>query len=374
MAALIDVYNPEFWAQETLIQLFPRLAMANLVHRDFESVIAEKGDTVNTRTPDPMVAGTVNPDAFASQVPTATNVQVVMDQWKHVTFDIGDKEDSLSMKRVYEDFLPNAAQALALDIEDALMGLYVDVYNFTGSQGTPMNDVAKISTNLQEKFNTLQIPRDGRYVGLPPGAENYFNQIFYRADVSGSAAQQTTGELRQKFGVNYFGADRLPDHANADPWAAATIDGEHLPGATSLVLASAGVSKTVAVGDLFTIDSGAAAGQYRAASATTTEADESVTVTIDPPLRGLCDGGEVVTPIAPHSNCLAFHKQAFALVSRPLAKPSFPGAAVSVANFNGVGLRASVWYEPKDKRSYVSLDVLYGVKTLDARKAFRAIY
>ena len=73
---LINVYDPTFWAQETLAQLYPKLKLANMVYRDFESLISKEGDTVNTRMPNKFIAQDMNVDSFSSVKPTADNVQV----------------------------------------------------------------------------------------------------------------------------------------------------------------------------------------------------------------------------------------------------------------------------------------------------------
>lgn len=61
---------------------------------------------------------------------------------------------------------------------------------------------------------------------------------------------------------------------------------------------------------------------------------------------------------------MAFHKNAFALVTRPLAAPE--GAAKSaIVNYDGLGLRVVYDYDIKSKKDVVSIDMLCGVKTLD---------
>jgi hypothetical protein len=380
MADILDVYKPEFWAQETLLQLWPRLTMTGLVYRDFDNVVANSGDTVNTRITEKFAADDVNPDNFASQKPKARNVAVKMDKWKGITFEIGDKDDSMTIKRVYEEFLPNAGEAMAEDVETSLMGLYGDLYNRLGAPGTALNDVAKIGTDVRQKFNELMIPRTGRYVGLSAQADNYFNQVFYQAYVSGDASQQNTGELRDKFGQTYFYADMLPDHTagTAAGAAAAKINAAvaysstaHDAGQQAVVIKGITQGLTLVPGDLITIKG----NPHVIVTGATADAGTLAPVTIAPevPASGYAVDDPVVIT-ASHKNCLAFHSQCFALVSRPLRTPGFPGAAVSVMNYNGIGVRAAVWYSGKDKRSYVSLDMLYGVKTLDARKGFRIIY
>lgn len=71
-------------------------------------------------------------------------------------------------------------------------------------------------------------------------------------------------------------------------------------------------------------------------------------------------------------DAMAFHKNAFALVTRPLALPM--GAAnASTVNYDGFGLRVVIGYDMDKKTDTVSIDMLCGVKTLDAKLAAKLI-
>lgn len=61
---------------------------------------------------------------------------------------------------------------------------------------------------------------------------------------------------------------------------------------------------------------------------------------------------------------MAFHKNAFALVTRPLALPQ--GAAnAAIVDYDGFGLRVVYGYDMNAKTDTVSIDMVCGVKTLD---------
>lgn len=65
---------------------------------------------------------------------------------------------------------------------------------------------------------------------------------------------------------------------------------------------------------------------------------------------------------------LAFHKNAFALVTRPLALPN--GAAkAAIVDYDGFALRVVYGYDLNTKTDTISIDMLCGVKTLDANLA-----
>ena len=65
---------------------------------------------------------------------------------------------------------------------------------------------------------------------------------------------------------------------------------------------------------------------------------------------------------------LAFHRTALALAFRPLELPRGAQNA-AIANYKGFGLRVVYDYDMDKKQMVVSVDCLYGTKTLDANRA-----
>ncbi|TMR99518.1 P22 phage major capsid protein family protein [Nonomuraea basaltis] len=69
-----------------------------------------------------------------------------------------------------------------------------------------------------------------------------------------------------------------------------------------------------------------------------------------------------------HEIGVAFHRTAFALVTRPLVLPQ--GAAnAHVESYKGFGLRVVMDYDISKKQDVISIDTLYGIKTLDPDRA-----
>lgn len=67
---------------------------------------------------------------------------------------------------------------------------------------------------------------------------------------------------------------------------------------------------------------------------------------------------------------LAFHRSAIALASAPLEVPVGANQGqVSVASYRGLSVRVAYGWDIKYKQSVVSVDFLYGVKLLDAKRA-----
>jgi len=90
-----DSYNPEVWAQESLMILENNMVAANLVYRDFEDELQSYGDIVNTRRPSSFTAKRkTDDDDVTDQAAVSTNVPVPLDQFFHTSFVIKDREMS----------------------------------------------------------------------------------------------------------------------------------------------------------------------------------------------------------------------------------------------------------------------------------------
>jgi len=93
-----------------------------------------------------------------------------------------------------------------------------------------------------------------------------------------------------------------------------------------------------------------------------------VGITLDRPLdTALADNDKV--NIGPMGNYnLAFHRDAIALVVRPLARPKpGTGALSAVVNWNGLSMRATITYDGNKQGHLVTLDMLAGIAVLDTR-------
>lgn len=65
---------------------------------------------------------------------------------------------------------------------------------------------------------------------------------------------------------------------------------------------------------------------------------------------------------------IAFHRTAVTLVTRQLELPQ--GAAnAAIASYKGFGVRVVIGYDQSKKQDVVSIDTLYGIKVLDAKRA-----
>jgi hypothetical protein len=94
--------------------------------------------------------------------------------------------------------------------------------------------------------------------------------------------------------------------------------------------------------------------------------DTQCDVLLDRPLEATVTDGDVATLYPAGNYGFAFHRNAIAFVSRPLAAPKKGvGALSAVANYDGIGVRVVITYDGDKQGHLVTVDLLCGVKTLN---------
>jgi hypothetical protein len=148
----VDPYIPEWWANETLAILEEQMVASQLVNRDFEKYFNKFGDIVNTRRPREFEAKRkAKGDAVTVQDAIADNVAITLDQWNHVTFTIDDLEETMSMKKLSDEYARPAAIALARQVDQMVLGQYP---RFLGNVAGKLNGIT--TSNVKDYIIDLR--------------------------------------------------------------------------------------------------------------------------------------------------------------------------------------------------------------------------
>lgn len=201
---------PEFIAQEVIANLFAKSVLINLVSKDWSPLFQSQGEKVTILTAD-AVEIEEGSAAFASNDSAPGSVIVTLDQFKRTKpIKLSDKVQSMSAVDLSRIYAEPIAEGLVGTIEGALMTAAMTLTNTVGTAATAPTGFAPLGSNLKQKFDELLIPEGGRNVVLGPAASNAFLQTFALATVAGNTgeAQQTTGGMGYKFGMNYFDSTR----------------------------------------------------------------------------------------------------------------------------------------------------------------------
>ncbi len=321
MALASTAYTPEVWAIESLMVLRNNLVMARLCHRDFDNVVAQAGDKVNTRKPTKLTAQTwagiggvgtadVALDSrseLSVETLQAQTLTVTLDKLKYTSFIVEDKESALSIKNLRDEYIIPAMDPIAEAVDDDLVSEFeaLTSTDFAGNAitasigdtsggGGPLGATGAALNagdiiGARKTLSDAQCPMEGRRLILSTEHESDLLQVdnFVRADQSGATDALTNANLGRKFGFDIYTSQNIT-----------------------------GSTRTTDPGD-------------------------------------------------PQS--FAFHRNAITLVTRPLPPvPAGMGAVSTTQSLDDVSMRVTNSYEHRFKGVVVSFDILYGVKLMDA--------
>jgi hypothetical protein len=226
MAEISAVFVPELWAAQGISVLKKNLVMAELVHRDFENVVASRGDTINTRKPSKLTVrdwagqedtGELADNEIVVERPTAVNVPVVLNNHKYVSFMEEDKTGSLSITNIREAYIEPAIIPLAEAIDDTIMTEMV-----TGTDGDS-NAIAEVQlagadlafediVELMKSLNESECPQGSRrlVMGTEHHAQALKDSLFVQADQSGSTSALREAQVGRAFGFDTFMSQNVP--------------------------------------------------------------------------------------------------------------------------------------------------------------------
>lgn len=180
----LDNFIPTVWAARLLANLHKAqvFGQAGVANRDYEGDIAQAGDTVRINTIGPVTvsAYSKNTDISAAQTLADASTVLSIDQAKYFNFQIDDIDKAQQRPQVMDAAMQEAAYALSDAADQYLAGLYTDVdtSNAVGSSASPKTgytaeDVYTYLVDLKVLLDNNNVPRDGRFVIVPPFVEGY---------------------------------------------------------------------------------------------------------------------------------------------------------------------------------------------------------
>jgi len=313
--------------------------VANLVHTNFSSEIAQHGDVVNTRKPDLFTVAELGADAGTGDIATgalafkgatSTNVAIALDEHWTVAFRITQRDQDTSIKNLVEEYMEPAVIPLAEKIDSDLLSTKVGV-NAT-------SDLSDIAANGLMSWD---------------GGVTIAGQQIPCTNLASETAV-TDAELA---GIMKVLIDnKIPVNATGGSNVSWVVNSGHYQG----LLANASLMKADSSGinppQLKTGWVGSAMGMNVYVDQNTPKLDADVAASAIYSAAAWADEASVV-----------FHKNALTFVTRPLETvgDNF-GVRSATVERDGIGLRVMMSYDHTTMAWLVSLDILYGFKLLDS--------
>jgi len=357
--------TPSIIAREALMALENNLVLAGLVYRNYSEEFARVGDTITIRRP-----ATFTAQEFSSSInvqdATEGSVQVQLNKHLDVSFSVTSKELALSIQDFSQELIQPAMRAIAQKVDELIAARYEDIPYFADVSGSPTaGDLAAIGKVL----NQNKVPLDNRRLVLDPvtHAKYVVLDAFLHADKSGTTDALREASMGRVLGLDSYMSQNVKTHSNGTfAVTSGTLTATVTVGATQVTASATTCSGTLAKGSIITIAD--VPGTY-VSTADATAASNSITIPVYPAIAA-SGSSKTVTIKSGHIANLAFHRNAFALVTRPLQAP-VGAARAEVINYNGLAVRAVYSYDISSKKDIISLDLLCGVKTLTPELAVR---
>jgi hypothetical protein len=359
-------------ARQALPRLIENLVFPNLVHRDFSETFQMRGDTIQVRKP--VVYEAVDFDGeLDTQNMGEDSVEVKLDKLADVSVAWSAIQGATNIDDLNRLFIIPASQALAQKINADGLSLYKDVYKIAGTAGTTPDAVDDIN-NIMLALDVAKAPLTDRYGVWDPyaNAKLSLNANIMNAEKSGSVSALRQGSIGVIQNIENYMSQAVKTHTKgtlAVSGGKILAKAEGAVGAKTITLTKESTNTltgTVVIGDVlsvggktYTVTKGASAGSNEIAVEFLPALVETVATTAEWTITGS------------HVANIGFHKSAFAFVTRPLETP--PSVECYVTNFNGITLRVTKGYSMITKTTTLSMDVLYGYKTMYPELAVRAM-
>lgn len=358
--------TPDIIAREALIVLENNMVMANLVHRDYSDEFAQVGDTITVRKPAKFTAKNFT-GTISRQDATEGSVAVKIDRHRDVSFDVTSKEMTLDIRDFSAQLLSPAMRAIAQAVDEDLLNEAANVSASVTGTASPTN-LADIA-NLSKTMDIAKVPLDMRRLVLNPTHKYRYalTDNLSKVAYAGSGETLRNAELGRVYTLDTYMDQNCPDTLAATAGTATTYKVSGTKGAVVVALSSvSAATATVKKGDGFILGG----YRYHFTADATAVSSAVAEVGIDAELVADYTNADAYLLNKPHS--LAFHRNALALVTRPLALPMGASKAAIVSH-DGLGIRVVYGYDQDTKKDTVSLDIIYGIKTLDADMAVKLV-
>lgn len=393
MANTITSILPKILARG-LLTLRERAVAPRIVNLDYATEAAMAGSTIDVPIPVAVPAIDTQPSNTppAPSDTTMTTTQISLDKWKKSTpFHLTDKDlVELDENRHFVPMqIDEAIRGLANQVNSDVFGEYKNIYNVAEipNSGSVFSDISQITAARRLLNSESASPDNRRLVTNFIGEDALLklSDITRFNEVGGGAGDtpRISGEFGNRFGFDLFADDAVPYHSTTIAGTILIDNGSGYPAGTTTIHLD-GLSGAAVVGDVLKIAHGGSVGtKFYTVTAvgSLSGADQDVTInhggTTNSGLQAAVADDDTVDHIPSHQVNLAFHRDAFALATRPLLAQTdeYDGLNSNMMSMTdpvtGLSLRLEV--SRQYKQVAWEFDILYGVKLIRPELAVRCV-
>lgn len=369
----------------SLAALRKKATIARLMYLDMSAVanLHAQGDTVRVThvvKPTSITQAALSKDRANIAKPTTSRVELKLDYWPSVHWDIGDDEDYSVGRSAYGAVARTYGEALGDIVESCLFYELAQAVggNTTGTTGTTAYSASNTDTILstRQKLVERDADRGALVTVLTPAACSRLlgNDDFNRADSRGGEGVETgrTAMLGTKFGFRFYESNNIPKQNIAHSGNGALV-GAHAVGSTSIAVDGFNAAGVFG-GELLTIggktyavrDTDHSGMDFSDIGTGRKIIPASGTLHLDRGLEAAGGDNAVVTRGAAHYNNWAFDPVGLAFAMRPTAPPLSTGAGTDVGSWTDpeTGFSLTLERSRVEHGTRFKLSCLFGVRVV----------
>jgi len=166
----IENFLPELWSTRINARLRKELVFGSICNRDYEGEIANYGDTVRINQVGPVTIGNYerNSTTITPQELNDFQTQLKIDQSPYFAFKVDDLDRAQANVNVMDEAIREATWGLRDHADRYIAGLWTEAGFTTTSTAVGSVNVLAALLSLGQKLSENNVPRDGRWVVLPP--------------------------------------------------------------------------------------------------------------------------------------------------------------------------------------------------------------
>ena len=289
---------------------------------------------------------------------------MVLDKIADTTVEWGAIEAATRIgDRKVTKILEGMASAIAEKINDDGAGLYADIPYFTGTAGTTPDGVDDFA-NARKLLNKNRCPKANRNIVWNDDADAAMIQLdsFKNAAASGTTAALREASLGRVYGFENYSSQGLKSHSTGITASTSVkVNGAVAKGAGKISFDGTALTGKFKKGDLLQIG----AKQFVVAADSADAASNAIAdVAVYPAAPAAIADNADVTLVGNYAANMAFHRDAFAFVTRPLLVPADKESYTTSVSGSPLQLRVVRGYDMRYKKDMLSMDILYGYKTI----------
>ncbi len=398
MSSTNTFITPTVIAKEAVSLLENNLMLAKLVDRQYEKEWEKTPPAIGAsvqikrRTDFTVRTGAT----YSAQNITQSYETLTINLQRGVDFDYSSLEASLSLDKFSDQIIKPAVIQLANKVERDIAALYTGMYNAVGTPGTLPDSYGEFSPAAQ-RLDEMGVESEDRYLVVTP--EIYHTGLATAAVglFQNELVKKTfqTGYVGDVAGMSSFMSNNLSTHTVGTAGGSSPLtNGSGQTGASLITDGWTGSQTAMLLaGDVITIGGVYAVNpvtkdtlpwlkQFVITATATSDSAGNSTLAISPSIVATgafknvsaapADGAAITvkgTASTGYSQSFAFQKQAIALAFVPMVLP--PGTEAARETYKDISIRVVRDYDIANDLILCRLDVLYGVKLVEPRRAVR---